>query len=86
MGSLGLPRATRFETTIKFTGRPFLFIPPYLTAVHQYGSCHHFYEMKPKSGACVGTGFACGTRKFPCKDSFSGRVAQHALRRAMALR
>jgi hypothetical protein len=33
-----LPRATRFETTTKFTGRPLLFIPPHLTAVHQYGS------------------------------------------------
>jgi hypothetical protein len=57
MGSLGLPRATRFETTTKFTGRPLLFIPPRLTAVHQYGSCYHFHEMKPNSDMRVGTSF-----------------------------
>src|SRR5512142_42824 len=64
MGSLGLPRATRFETTTKFTGRPLLFIPPRLTAVHQYGSCHHFYEMKPKSGVRVGTRLLRGNPAF----------------------
>jgi hypothetical protein len=60
MGSLGLPRETRFETTTKFTGRPLLFIPPHLTAVHQYGSCHHFSGLKPKSGERVGTSFPEG--------------------------
>jgi hypothetical protein len=81
MGSLGLPRATRFETTTKFTGRPLLFIPPRLTAVHQYGSCHHFYEMKPKSGMRVGTSFLAGTGGIPIeKESFGGCVAQRELR------
>ncbi|WFU29124.1 hypothetical protein QA649_03125 [Bradyrhizobium sp. CB1717] len=71
MGSFGLPRATRFETTTKFTGRPLLFIPPRLTAVHQYGSCHDFFGLKPKSGMRVGAGFACGTRNFTAKTAFA---------------
>ncbi|WP_167407208.1 hypothetical protein [Bradyrhizobium forestalis] len=50
MGSFGLPRATRFETTIKFTGRPLLFIPPRLTAVHQYGSGSSFQPIETKIG------------------------------------
>jgi hypothetical protein len=50
MGSLGLPRATRFETTTKFTGRSLLFIPPRLTAVHQYGSGPPFLRNETKIG------------------------------------
>src|SRR5207237_878111 len=50
MGSLGLPRATRFETTTKFTGRPLLFIPACLTGVHQYGSCSSFQPIETKIG------------------------------------
>src|SRR5437868_14110190 len=40
MGSLALARATRFETTTRFTG-PFPGSHSVLyTAVHQYGDCH----------------------------------------------
>ncbi|MFX8347033.1 hypothetical protein ABTL51_19165, partial [Acinetobacter baumannii] len=75
IGSFGLPRATRFETTIKFTGRPLLFIPPRLTAVHQYGSCHHFFGLKPKSGARVGTSFPRGNPAISLsKDGFSATL------------
>jgi hypothetical protein len=44
---------------------------------------HRFNQLKPKSGARVAAGFPCGTH---CKDSFSGWIAQHASRRAGALR
>ena len=37
MGSLALPRATRFETTTRFTG-PLLLKSAVLTDIHQYGS------------------------------------------------
>jgi hypothetical protein len=78
MGSLGLPRATRFETTTKFTGRPLLFIPPHLTAVHQYGSCHHFFGLKPKSGGRVGTSFPQGEPgDFIQQRQLSGGDAQY---------
>jgi hypothetical protein len=81
MGSLGLPRATRFETTTKFTGRPLLFIPPCLTDVHQYGSCHHFFGLKPKSGARVGTGFPRGNPAISFnKGDLCRRDAQQELR------
>src|SRR5579864_6435578 len=81
MGSLGLPRATRFETTTNFTGRPLLFIPPRLTAVHQDGSCHHFYEMKPKSGARVGTSFLRRNPAFSVgKESLGVKFTPYELR------
>jgi hypothetical protein len=47
---------------------------------------HRFNQLKPKSGARVGTGFARGTRKFCRKDSFRSRVAQHELCCAVELR
>src|ERR1700736_5129712 len=58
MGSLALPRATRFETTTRFTGSP----PDgarVLTSIHQYGSGPTFQRNETKFGA-----EANGTRGF----------------------
>src|SRR6201994_1281720 len=49
MGSLALPRETRFETTTRFTGSP----PDgarVLTAIHQYGSQPTFQRNETKFG------------------------------------
>src|SRR6185437_16898447 len=49
MGSLALPRATRFETTTRFTGSP----PDgarVLTTIHQYGSSPTFQRNETKFG------------------------------------
>src|ERR1700704_6749424 len=48
MGSLGLPRATRFETTTRFTG-PLLLVHR-LTTIHQYGSSPTFPPIETKFG------------------------------------
>src|SRR6202165_1488167 len=48
MGSLGLPRATRFETTTRFTGSPP--VGPSLTTIHQYGSSPTFKRIETKFG------------------------------------
>jgi hypothetical protein len=58
MGSLALPRATRFETTTRFTGSS----PDsarVLTAIHQYGSWSPFQRNETKFGPRRG-----GTRPF----------------------
>ena len=49
MGSLGLPRATRFETTTRFTG-PLLLSTRSLTTIHQYGSWPSFQRIETKFG------------------------------------
>src|SRR5258708_27453553 len=48
MGSLALPRATRFETTTRFTASP----PDArkLTTIHQYGSPSPFQRNQTKFG------------------------------------
>jgi hypothetical protein len=49
MGSLALPRDTRFETTTRFTGSP----PDgarVLTTIHQYGSQPTFQRNETKFG------------------------------------
>jgi hypothetical protein len=49
MGSLALPRDTRFETTTRFTGSP----PDgarVLTTIHQYGSLPTFQRNETKFG------------------------------------
>src|SRR5215216_3227974 len=48
MGSLGLPRATRFETTTRFTGP--LLLGHRLTTIHQYGSSPTFPPIETKFG------------------------------------
>src|SRR5580700_9881277 len=47
MGSLALPRATRFETTTRFTGS-LLMLARVLTAIHQYGSPSPFQRNETK--------------------------------------
>src|SRR6202035_5872175 len=47
MGSLALPRATRFETTTSFTGSP-PDVSRKLTAIHQYGSWSPFQRNETK--------------------------------------
>jgi hypothetical protein len=47
---------------------------------------HRFNQLKPKSGARVGTGFACGTLEFRCKDSIPDPDPQPASRGAVGLR
>src|SRR5437868_14792589 len=48
MGSLTLPRATRFETTTRFTGAPLCTPLVRLTNVHQYGSARTFQQNETK--------------------------------------
>src|SRR6185437_14044566 len=48
IGSLVLARATRLETTTRFTRLPLLIVR-HLTAVHQYGSFEDREELKPNS-------------------------------------
>src|ERR1700682_5577430 len=48
MGSLAFPRATRFETTTRFTG-PLLLVLA-LTTIHQYGSASPFQRIETKFG------------------------------------
>src|SRR5215472_16415845 len=45
IGSFALPRATRLETTTRFTALS----SGHLTAVHQYGSFENCEELKPNS-------------------------------------
>src|ERR1700722_19309590 len=61
MGSLALPRATRLETTTRFTGSP----PEAareLTTIHQYGSRSPFQRNETKFGLGLN-----GTRRFIVK-------------------
>jgi hypothetical protein len=58
MGSLALPRATRFETTTRFTGS-LLNVARLLTTIHQYGSSSPFQRNETKFGPRRG-----GTRPF----------------------
>src|SRR4029077_1136963 len=48
MGSLTLPRVTRFETTTRFTGSPPQVPPACLTTIHQYGSSSPFQRNSTK--------------------------------------
>src|SRR6202049_1187567 len=50
MGSLALPRETRFETTTRFTGSPPVGSTRVLTTIHQYGSPSPFQRIETKIG------------------------------------
>src|SRR3954469_21897501 len=50
MGSFGLPRATRFETTTRFTQVPSCCCTRELTTIHQYGSSPTFQRIETKFG------------------------------------
>src|ERR1700730_3976299 len=65
MGSLALPRATRFETTTRFTG-PLLLVTRELTSIHQYGSSSPFQRNETKFG--LSSRDLTGTRK---KENFT---------------
>src|SRR6202790_1709720 len=54
MGSLTLPRVTRFETTTRFTGSPPEVPPACLTTIHQYGSSSPFQRNSTKFRQIVG--------------------------------
>src|SRR6202035_621075 len=54
MGSLALPRATRFETTTRFTGPAPDDTPAHLTVVHQYGSRPRFQRNETEFGPSRG--------------------------------
>src|ERR1700691_2118263 len=67
MGSFGLPRATRFETTTRFTGSP----PDgtrELTAVHQYGSWSPFQRNETKFGLARGGTRLCSRQGIRAPD------------------
>src|SRR5664279_596616 len=53
MGSLAVPRATRFETTTRFTGSP-PGLTRELTAIHQYGSASPFQRNETEFGRSGG--------------------------------
>src|ERR1700726_72622 len=54
MGSLTVPRATRLETTTRFTGDPLLISTRELTAIHQYGSQSSFQRNETRFRRCRG--------------------------------
>ena len=84
-GFVGLPRATRFETTTRFTGSP----PDgarVLTTIHQYGSSPPFQrnetkfgprEMEPGCSSAKNTNNSRKISKLPLISSFLRNIAPH---------
>jgi hypothetical protein len=59
---LALPRATRFETTTRFTG-PLLLVRMCSTSIHQYGSFEFFDELTLNSDRAERNRFGKRKRK-----------------------
>src|SRR6202020_3156296 len=75
MGSLALPRATRFETTTRFTGSP----PDgsrVLTTIHQYGSRSPFQRNETKFRPRR-NGTHCSTAKLQIKKCKKKIIAEY---------
>src|ERR1700692_1313082 len=82
MGSLALPRETRFETTTRFTGSPPVGSTRVVTTIHQYGSPSPFQRIETKIG--LRRAELTGTHE---KENFARNITQcakkpHSIREA----